>query len=113
MVAFFVDSDFDTEKVCVFPLPIILAEAASSVAFDSFELLLEERLEKSAQYGVKVRLVALGEIDPTDLSTLKVPLVPSDSPRKNSTGLPRLSFPFKRISPESPALSGEIVNIIF
>lgn len=57
--------------------------------------------------------MALGEIDPTDLSTLKVPLVPSDSSRKNSTGLPRLSFPFKRISPESPALSGEIVNIIF
>ena len=45
LVAFFVDSDFDTEKVCVFPLPIILAESASSVAFDSFELLLEERLE--------------------------------------------------------------------
>ena len=43
--SFFVDSDFDTEKVCVFPLPIILAESASSVAFDSFELLLEERLE--------------------------------------------------------------------
>lgn len=57
--------------------------------------------------------MALGEIDPTDLSTLKVPLVPSDSSRKNSTGLPRLSFPFKRISSESPALSGEIVNIIF
>ena len=47
--------------------------------------------------------MALGEIDPTDLSTLKVPLVPSDSSRKNSTGLPRLSFPFKRISSESPA----------
>ena len=45
LVAFFVDSDFDTEKVCVFPLPIILAEPAFSVAFDSFELLLEERLE--------------------------------------------------------------------
>lgn len=45
LVAFFVVSDFDTEKVCVFPLPIILAESASSVAFDSFELLLEERLE--------------------------------------------------------------------
>ena len=45
LFADFVDSDFDTEKVCVFPLPIILAESASSVAFDSFELLLEERLE--------------------------------------------------------------------
>ena len=62
LVASVVDSDFDTEKVCVFPLPVILAESAYSVAFDSFELLLEERLESSAQYGVKVRLVALGEI---------------------------------------------------